>query len=325
LLTQSDEPQRNLDFEGILAPAQDNASKGSPVKAWFAYLIVAIVWGSTYFAIALGIESFNTFGMVASRYLAGGALALVLSRISGETWPLKRDLPHLMFQGFLLLTLSNALVTWAEGTVSSGLTAVLCSTTPLFYAVLGRERLGLRSWLGLLLGLGGVAILILSRSGAQTLHLTGMLAILLAVFLWAYGTLHGRRHVQGQGLLGQVGVQMLTGGSLALCLIPFTGGFLHAGLTWKAGLAVGYLSVFGSLLAYSAFIYLAKAWPPTQMSTYVYINPVVAVLLGCLFIGEPFNVAMALGMAVILTGVALLQTAKPVPAGETEACPCGTE
>lgn len=285
------------------------------MKAWFAYVIVAIVWGSTYFAIALGIESFQTFGMVSARYLVGGLLALGLSRAMGEAWPLRRDLPHLMLQGFLLLTLSNALVTWAEGSISSGIAAVLGSTTPLFYAVMGRERLGARAWFGLLLGLSGVVLLILSQAGAQRFHGPAMAALLLAVFLWAYGTLHGRRHVKGQGLLGQVGVQMLTGGALALILVPFTGGFLHAPLTWKAGLAVGYLAIFGSLVAYSAFIYLSKTWPPTKMSTYVYINPVVAVLLGCFFIGEPFNVAMALGMAVTLGGVALLQTAKrsPVP------------
>ena len=280
------------------------------MKAWIAYLIVALVWGSTYFAIALGIESFQTFGMVSSRYLAGGCLALVLSRSLGEALPPRRDVPHLMLQGFLLLTLSNALVTWAEGSVSSGATAVLCSTTPLWYAVLGRERLGARSWLGLALGLAGVSILILARSGPQTLSLPGVGAVMLAVFLWAYGTLHGRKHIKGQGLLGQVGVQMLAGGALALLLVPFTGGFLHAPLTWKAGLAVGYLTIFGSLVAYSAFIYISKAWPPTKMSTYVYINPVVAVLLGCLFIGEPFNLLMALGMGIILLGVALLQTAR---------------
>ena len=296
--------------------------EGFPLKAWFAYLIVALVWGSTYFAIALGIESFHTFGMVASRYLAGGLLALFLSRIGGEAWPLRKDLPHLMLQGFLLLTISNALVTWAEGSVSSGVTAVLCSTTPLCYAILGRERLGLKSWLGLALGLAGVAILLLSRSGAQTLSLAGVGGILLAVVLWAYGTLHGRRNIKGQGLLGQVGVQMLTGGSLALLLVPFTGGFLHAPLTWRSSLAVVYLAIFGSLLAYSAFIYLSKAWPPTKMSTYVYINPVVAVLLGSLFIGEPFNAPMALGMAIILAGVGLLQSAKPLA---DKACPCGTE
>jgi drug/metabolite transporter (DMT)-like permease len=278
------------------------------MKAWLAYGIVAVVWGSTYFGIALGITAFHPFGMVSLRYLLGGALALGLSRLKGEELPRRSDLPHLMLQGFLLLTLSNALVTWAEGSVSSGVAAVLCSTTPLCYALLGRERLGLRAWLGLGLGLGGVAILVLSRGGNQAMSLRGLGAILLATFLWAYGTLHGRRHVKGQGLLGQVGVQMLTGGTLALILVPFTGGFLHAPLTWKAGLAVAYLGLFGSLVAYSAFVYLSKAWPPTRMSTYVYINPVVAVLLGCVFIGEPFSAVMVLGMIVILAGVALLQT-----------------
>ena len=279
--------------------------------AWFAYAIVAVVWGSTYFGIALGITAFHTFGLVATRYLAGGLLALVLSRLRGEAWPLRRDLPHLMLQGCLLLSASNALITWAEGSVSSGVTAVLCSTTPLAYALLGRERLGLRAWAGLLLGLAGVALLVLSRGGAQTLSLRGLGAILLAVFLWAYGTLHGRKHVQGQGLLGQVGVQMLTGGTVALILVPFTGGFLHAELTWKAGAAVAYLAIFGSLVAYSAFIYLSKAWAPTKMSTYVYINPIVAVLLGWFFLREPLSLPMVLGMAVILGGVALLQTAGP--------------
>ena len=230
-----------------------------------------------------------------------------------------------MLQGFLLLTLSNALVTWAEGSVSSGVAAVFCSMTPLCYAVLGRERLGARAWLGLGLGLGGVAILILSRSGDRTLSLGGAGALLLAVVLWAYGTLHGRRYVRGQGLLGQVGVQMLTGGTLALLLTPFTGGFLHAPLTWKAGLAVAYLALFGSLVAYSAFIYISKVWPPTRMSTYVYINPVVAVLLGCFFLGEAFTGLMALGMGIILAGLALIQTGRKAPAAEAEACACGTE
>jgi drug/metabolite transporter (DMT)-like permease len=283
------------------------------VLAWLAYLTVAVVWGSTYFGIALGITSFHTFGMVSARYLVGGLLALLVSRFRGEAWPLKRDLPHLMLQGCLLLTFSNALVTWAEGSVSSGVTAVLGSTTPLVYALLGRERLGLRAWVGLFLGLLGVAILVQSQSKTQALNLLGLVAILLAVFLWAFGTLHGRNHVQGQGLFGQAGVQMLTGGFLALLLVPWTGGFLHAPLTWKAGLAVIYLAIFGSLLAYSAFIYLSRTWPPTKMSTYVYINPIVAVLLGCLFIGEPFSFPMALGMVVVLAGVALLQTAKPKP------------
>jgi drug/metabolite transporter (DMT)-like permease len=277
------------------------------VKAWIAFLIVSLVWGSYFFAIALAIGSFNPFGLVAARYLSGGILALFLSKALGEAPPQKRDLPHLMLQGFLLLTAASALVAWAEGHVSSGTAAVLCSTTPLFYAVMGRKSLGLQTWSGLTLGLAGVAILLISRSGTQVLSFWGVLAILLAVFFWAYGTLHGRNHVKGQGLLGQVGVQMLTGGTLGLVVVPFAGGFLHAPLTWQSGLSVAYMAVFVDLVGFSAFVYLSKVWPPTKMSTYVYINPLVAVLLGSLILREPFSGWTALGMAVILTGVALLQ------------------
>lgn len=147
------------------------------MKAWVAFLTVALVWGAYFFAIALAIGSFTPLGLVASRYLAGGLLALLLSRALGEELPRRRDLPHLMLQGFLLLTAASALLSWAEGRVSSGATAILCSTTPLFYAVMGRERLDLRAWSGLFLGLGGVAVLIFSRSGSQTLNLLGVSAV----------------------------------------------------------------------------------------------------------------------------------------------------
>jgi drug/metabolite transporter (DMT)-like permease len=153
-----------------------------------------------------------------------------------------------------------------------------------------------------------VGVLVLVRSSVQAVGLVGAGALLLATFLWAWGTLHGRRHVKGRGLFGQVGVQMVTGGALALLLSPLNGGILHAPLTLKAALAVGYLAIFGSLVAFSAFVYISRAWAPSRMSTYVYINPVVAVLLGCLVLGEPFNGSMVLGMAAILVGVGLLQT-----------------
>lgn len=279
------------------------------MKAWIAYAICALVWGSTYFAIALGITSFTPFGMVATRYLLGGAVAFGLSRLMGEDLPLRRDLPHLALVGVLLLGCSNALITWAEGFVASGVTAVLCSMTPLLYGILGREALGLRRWAGL--GLGLLGVVILSRPGQASLHAGGITAILLATATWAYGTLHGKRHVRGHGLLGQVAVQMGAGGLLALLLVPFTGGFLHAPVTAKAALAVGYLTVFGSVVAFSAFAYLAKVWPPTRMGTYAYLNPLVAVLLGSAFLHEPFGPRLLAGMAVILASVAIVQFQAP--------------
>lgn len=283
------------------------------MKAWIAFVLVSLLWGLYFFGIALGIESFNPFGLVAARYLGGGLAAVLLASATGEPRVQRRDLPHLMFQGFLLLTVAGALVSWAERTVSSGAAAVLCSTTPIYYAVMGRERLGARTWTGLLVGLAGVAMLILSRSGAQHLGLPGVGAILLAVFFWAYGTLHGRRHVLAQGLFGQSGAQMLTGGTLALALVPWTGGFLHGPLTLRAVLGLAMLVLLVDLVGYSCFIYLSRAWPPTRMSTYVYINPLVSVLLGCWVLGERFTWIMGLGMGVIFLGVALLQVRRGQP------------
>ena len=280
------------------------------MKAWIAYAICAVVWGSTYFGIALGITAFNPFGMVATRYVIAAAVAFALSRALGEELPRRRDLPHLALVGVLLLGVSNALITWAEARVPSGVTAILCSMTPLLYGLLGGEALGLRRWSGLGLGLAGVAILARPEPGAPFQPL-GIAAILLATLLWALGTLHGKRRLVGKGLLGQVAVQMAAGGLLALALTPFTGGILHAPLTLRAGLAVGYLTGFGSVVAFSAFAYLAKAWSPTRMSTYAYLNPLVAVLLGSAFLGEPFGPRIVLGMAVILVGVALVQVPRP--------------
>ena len=289
------------------------------MKAWIAFITVSLLWGLYFFGIALGIESFNPFGLVAARYLGGGAIAMALSAAAREEPLPGRDLPHLMLQGFLLLTAAGFLVSWAERTVSSGAAAVLCSTTPLFYAVMGRERLGRQAWTGLVTGLGGVALLLLSRSGSQHLDLPGVAAILLAVFLWAYGTLHGRRHVRSQALFRNSGVQMLTGGALALAMVPWTGGFLHSPLTWRAGIGLGILVLLVDLTGFSAFIYLSRAWPPTRMSTYVYINPLVSVGLGCWLLGERFTWVMGLGMAVIFLGVALLQVRRDKPEAEAAA------
>jgi len=277
------------------------------VIAWLAYAICALVWGSTYFGIALGIESFTPFGMVATRYLSAGFLALMLSRLTKEPLPLKRDLPHLMFQGLLLLGISNALVTWAEGRVPSGLTAVLCSTTPFFYALMNREGLTLRGLAGLAIGFSGVAVLTWKPGQGLAMSPWGFGAIILATFLWAFGTLYARKQVQGRSLLGNVAIQMLTGGIFGLVMTPFTGGFLHAPLTHKALLAVLYLTIFGSLITQTAFNYLSRVWPPAKMSTYAFLNPVVAVLLGSLFLREAFTLRVALGMLVILAGVALVQ------------------
>lgn len=270
-----------------------------------AYLTCAIVWGSTYFAIALGLESFTPYGMVAARFTVGGILALGLGFLRKEPPIRKADWPHLILVGALLLACSNALVSWAELHVSSGMAAIICALVPVFLALFSRESIGLRTWVGLMLGLIGVGVL--ANPLAGRIHLGGVGALLLATMIWSFGTLHGKHHIHGTSYMKQVGAQMLTAAFIGHVVAPWSGGYLHHDLTLKATLAVGYLALFGSLLAFTAYIYLARVWSPAKMGTYTYINPVVALLLGGLFLHEPFGARMVLGMAVILAGVALVQ------------------
>ena len=278
--------------------------------AWLAYATIAVVWGSTYFAIALGLPSFTAYGLVAWRFTLGGILALLLGRLLKEPLPERRDLPHLALVGILLLSGSNALVSWSETRVSSGLAAILCALVPVGLAFFDRERLDGRAWAGLGLGLLGLGVLTDPFGGAT--DLLGIGALLLAVLLWSFGTIHGKRHIHKGGLMTNVGLEMAAAAVVSHLAAPLTGGHLHGALTMKALLAMLYLAVFGSVIAFTAYMYLAKAWSPAKMGTYAYLNPLVAVLLGCLWLKEPFNGRMVLGMLIVLASVALVQL-RPAP------------
>lgn len=283
--------------------------------AWIAYATIALVWGSTYFAIALGLESFTAYGLVAWRFTLGALLALLLGRVLREPLPEKRDLPHLALVGILLLSGSNFLVSWSETRVSSGIAAILCALVPVGLAFFDKERLDLRAWAGLGLGLLGLAVLTDPLSGA--VDLKGVGALLLAVVLWSFGTIHGKRHIRKGGLMTQVGLEMAAAAGVAHLAAPLAGGHLHGALTTKALLAVLYLAVFGSVIAFTAYMYLAKAWAPAKMGTYAYLNPIVAVVLGCVWLMEPFNARMVLGMLIVLASVALVQLRPALKSGTT--------
>lgn len=283
-------------------------SRRTLLLPWIAYAVCAVVWGSTYFAIAVALESFPTYGMVAIRFSAAAVLSLVVGRLLKEPFPPLRALPHLALVGLLLLGICNALIVWSETRVSSGVAAVLAAMTPAWFGVLTArsEPLGARGWTGTGLGLAGVVLLVAPWS-ARGVDLVGAAAILVAGGLWAVGTLHHRRHVKGGGALTNAGLEMAAAALFGTLLAPLAGGFTSGAPTPKALVAISYLAVFGSCLAYTAHTYLSKAWNPVRAGTYAYLNPVIAVLLGAVFLGEPFGVRMALGMAVILLGVALVQ------------------
>lgn len=287
--------------------------------AWLAYLTVAVVWGSTYFAIALGLESFTPYGMVAARFSMAAVLALGVGRLRREPWPPVREVAHLLLVGALLLGCSNALVSYAELHVSTGLVAILAALVPLWLAVFsaGKEPLGPKGWAGIALGIAGVAVLVWPAGGMR-IHAGGLAAMVAAPLIWSWGTLHGKRFVHGGGVFTNGGIQMATAAVLGLLVAPLAGGFLRGPLTHKALAAIAYLAVFGSLLAFSAYVHLAKAWPPAKMGTYAYLNPLVAVLLGSVILHEAFGRHEILGMAIILAAVALVQLRPKAPPALSE-------
>lgn len=277
-----------------------------------AYITVAVVWGSTYFAIRVGVRDLPPFFFAGVRHLiAGSALALV-SLITRQAFPRTlRAWGSQSLVGVLLLACGNGLVVWGEQWVDSGVAALLVATAPLFVAGLGSllpgGRVHLRGWLGLLIGLAGVALLVGPGAPQNGRWLAGALGILLASFLWAFGSVFSQRMPKEGGLLPGLSIQMLAGGLVLSLVAAFAGQFRGIHPT-AAGLgAMAYLVLCGSILAYSAYFYLLQHWPAAKASTYAYINPAVAVVLGAALLGEALTVRMVFAVPLILGGVLLVQ------------------
>jgi drug/metabolite transporter (DMT)-like permease len=288
-------------------------SKRANTLAWLCYATVSLVWGSTFLSIAWAVRSFTPWGLSAARFLPAGLLALGLGRLRREPWPGWRELPHVLLVGLLLLGVVMGIIAWAELRVASGLVACTAAMVPLYLALLEPMGLDGRKVCGLLLGIAGVAALLLK--GLEPGMLPPAAALVGSAFLWAYGTFHSKRHAGRCGHFTQVGLEMLTAGLLALGLACRAGGFLHAPLGAGALAALAYLVLFGSILAYSAFIHLAKVWPAARVGTYAYLNPVVGLALGWSLGREPFHAQALPGLGLILLGVALVQVPRPAVTG----------
>ncbi len=275
---------------------------------WAAYLTVSIVWGSTFLGIALALRSFTPWGVVAVRFSVASVLCLVLGRILGEARPTRAVARHLALSGAVMLGVCNAVVTWAELHVASGLAAILCAPVPIIIALLSlrTERLGARGWAGALLGFAGVVVLTAPERSAPG-SLAASAGILASTILWAWATLDIKRNVTGGGPLTNAGLQMIPAAAIALVAGALTGGWLRAPLAPDALAAVLYLAVVGSCLAFTAFGVLTRLWPPARAGTYAYLNPAIAVLLGAILLGEPVGPRLVLGMAILLLGVAMVQ------------------
>jgi drug/metabolite transporter (DMT)-like permease len=275
-----------------------------------ALLALYVIWGSTYLGIRFALESWPPFLLAGVRFLGAGVALYGFLRWRGMAPPTREQWRNAAFTGLLLLGLGNGLVCFAEQRVSSGIAAVAVASMPLFAALfsgLYGEWPHRRESIGLAIGFAGVIVLNLGSSLAGST--LGAAALLTAAAAWAFGAAWSRRRVMPPGPMNTA-AQMLCA-SVALLAVGFASGErLPAHPTMRATLALAYLAVFGSIIAFSAFLYVLKHARPAVATSYAYVNPPVAVLFGVLLAGEhvgPFDLA---GMAIILAGVAVITLAK---------------
>ena len=312
----------------------------SRVLILLAFAAVYLIWGSTYLAIRYAIETLPPFLMAATRFLSAGLILFSWAALSGES--LRASLsqwPRAFVIGALLLLGGNGGVTWAEKYIASGLAALLVATEPLWVVMLNwaisRRRPGAKVLFGVLIGLGGVALLVSDRlrliDTGSMMSVVGTGVVILSSLSWASGSVYAsRRPIQASTSMAS-GMQMLAGGSLLLLLGLAAGDFQRLNLakaSWVSILAFAYLALFGSLIAFTAYSWLLRNVTPARAATYAYVNPVVAVLLGWLIAGEPLTWRMAIAAAIIVGSVALITTygrepapVRPAPPIHDSECP----
>jgi drug/metabolite transporter (DMT)-like permease len=285
-----------------------------------AFAIVYLVWGSTYLAIRFAIETLPPFLMAAARFLTAGAVLYVWARlVAGAEKPGRAQWKAAGIVGSLLLLCGNGLVVWSELRIPSGVAALLGGTTPLWMVLIDwLRRGGVRPTgqvvIGLLCGLMGLVWLVGpdSLAGGGRIDLLGAAAVGLAGIAWAAGSIYQRHAPMPASSWLSTAMQMLAGG-VGLLVVGSALGEFHgvnvAAFSLRSVLGFLYLVVFGSIIAFSAYVWLLRASTPARVSTHTYVNPIVAVFLGWALADEPLTPRMLVAVAVIVSGVALITLA----------------
>jgi drug/metabolite transporter (DMT)-like permease len=285
--------------------------------AYGAWAAVCFFWGTTYLAIRVGLETFQPMLFAGLRFIIGGVvLFFIMGWQRNVRMPAGREWFDLGVVGLMLLGVGNGAVVWAEQWVPSGMAALLVATSPFWAALLERfqkdgERVGVRGLLGMAVGFGGLALLVgpqLFGTELNGKYLAGVIIIQVGCFFWQAGSVYAKQRPTGVSPLMASAVQMLWAGvalTLAGTLSGEWGGMRFSG---RSAGALVYLVIFGSIVAYSAYMYAIQKLPISLVSTYSYVNPLVALGLGWLVLSEPLGWREAGAALVILLGVALVKT-----------------
>lgn len=290
----------------------------APRAAWVAWIAVCVIWGTTYLGIRVSLETIPPMLMSGIRWTIAGLLVGTVLRWRGDPLPRPREWPGLALLSVLMIGVGNGLVVWAEQYVPSGLTAVVLATSPFWMVAVettlhGGERVTGGTLGGLLVGFGGILLLVwpdLRGGGPGAARFAmGLIALQMACAGWALGSAWSKRHATGENVFGATAIQMVFGGILMLALGTALGEWDVLSFSSRTTLALVYLTAVGSIGGFVAYIYALRHLPVSTVSLYAFINPVIAVVLGALVLGEPFGVRIVLASAIVLAGLAMVRVA----------------
>ncbi len=283
-------------------------------KAYIALAIVSFFWGTTYIAAKIGAQHIPGLFLAGIRQLLSGAVLVSFFLLKGHKIPEWDVLKKIVLQAIFLLCISNGLMTWSVEYISGGLAAVIAALVPLFIALFTMwfskcTKITKLMLAGLVIGFAGVVVIFYNYIGQlqNKSFLFGVTLATVGTLSWAFGTVYTSKQKPPINILFNVGLQMLIAGMIMLAVCGITGKYVNL---YTAGtdslMALLYLIVFGSLIAYSAYVFMISKLPPTQVSVYAYINPVVAVICGWLLLSEKMNINILLGIGITLSGIWLV-------------------
>ena len=305
-------------------PRTASSAHPSRAKILLAFAAVYLIWGSTYLAIRYAVETIPPFFMAGCRFVMAGGTLYLWTRAGGATPPSRRDWAGAALLGALLLLSGNGGLCWAEQRVPSGLAALLLATIPIWMVLLDSFRkagtkLGVRVIGGMAMGVGGLALLVGPAHlwGSARVNLAGAGVLMFSSFCWSLGSILSHKLELPPSPFLAAAMEMLAGGALLLSLGVLSGEgrefHLHA-VALRSSLGLVYLIVAGSLLGFTAYIWLLRTVPTARVSTYAFVNPAVAVFLGWAVGSEVLSGRELLASATIIAGVALIITHRPLEA-----------
>lgn len=306
------------------------SDRSKATKIILAFAAVYIIWGTTYLAIRIAVQSVPPFLLAGVRFFVAGVLIIGVLRLRGTPFPPRKQWPVAFLVGALMVGGGSGLLHWAEQTIPTGISALVIATIPLWitffdWLLFKNGRPSGRELSGLLLGFLGIILLIGPGqiTGTAAFSWTAIFILLLSPIFWSFGSLYSRRDSMPQNAFLAAGMEMLCGGLVLIGAGVLTGETQQlepAAITPTIWLAFFYLLIFGSIITYSAYTYLLKTVSAAKASTYSYVNPVIAVYLGWLILNEPISLTTIAAMTIILGAVFLITTSRvPVTALESTA------